>query len=237
MRYLDFERLEGLDPAGYLATEPYPWVNPAALLFDEAHSALLATLPDVSLFEPVFGKSRKHGQKSHDRYGLEYRPDLPLSEAWLGFLGELRGERYRAAIARLVGVPSVHLSFHWHYAPNGCSVSPHCDSRRKLGSHIFYLNTESDWDPAWGGETLVLDDGGRFHRDSAPEFEDFDRCLSSQAQGNWSLIFTRAGNSWHGVREVCCPEGRMRKVFIAVINRDDPFARLQRWLRPAMGGY
>ena len=237
MRYLDFERLEALDPAAYLAADPYPWVNPEGILFDDAHAALVATLPGLSLFERVFGKTRKHGQKSHDRYGLEYRPALELSEAWRGFMAELRGDRYRAAIARLVGVPSVHLSFHWHYAPNGCSVSPHCDARRKLGSHIFYLNTESDWDPSWGGETLVLDDGGRFQRDSAPEFEDFDRCVSSQALGNWSLIFTRAGNSWHGVREVRCPEGRMRKVFIVVINRDDRLTRMQRWLRPAMGGY
>jgi hypothetical protein len=57
-------------------------------------------------------------------------------------------------------------------------VSPHCDSPKKLGSHIFYLNTKEDWDPSWGGETLILDDGGRlptlragfdrFRRRSAP---------------------------------------------------------------------
>ena len=237
MPYIDFERLEALDPTAYQCADPYPWVNAEGLLSDEALASLVVTLPELSLFDSVFGKVRKHGQESHDRYGLEYRPELPLSEAWRGFLAELQGERYRKAIARLVGVRSVHLSFHWHFAPNGCSVSPHCDARRKLGSHIFYLNTEEDWDPAWGGETLVLDDGGRFDCDSAPDFEDFDRSIASEALGNWSLIFTRSGNSWHGVREVRCPEGCMRKVFIVVINRNDPLARVERLLRPKNGGY
>lgn len=237
MPYLDFDRLEAVDPEAYRAAEPYPWVNREGLLIEDSHASLVATLPELSLFDPVFGKLRKHGQKSHDRYGLEYRPDLPLSEAWRGFLAELQSSRYRRAIERLVGVRSVHLSFHWHFSPDGSSVSPHCDARRKLGSHIFYLNTEADWDPSWGGETLVLDDGGRFDRDSAPDFDDFDRSIVAQALGNWSLIFSRSGNSWHGVREVRCPEGRLRKVFIVVINRNDPLARVERLLRPKKGGY
>jgi len=237
MPYIDFERLEALDPVAYRNADPYPWVNPSGLLGDEAHAALVATLPELSLFSPVFGKVRKHGQKSHDRYGLEYGPDLPLSEAWRGFIEELQGERYGKIIASLLGVSSVHLSFHWHFAPNGCSVSPHCDARRKLGSHIFYLNTAEDWERDWGGETLVLDDGGRFDRDSAPDFDDFDQSIASEALGNWSLIFSRKGNSWHGVREVNCPEGHMRKVFIVVINRNDPLARVERLLRGKKGGY
>ena len=51
------------------------------------------------------------------------------------------------------------------------TCSPHCDAVWKLGSHIFYFN--EDWNPGWGGETLVLDDGGRFSRRSAPDFDDF----------------------------------------------------------------
>ena len=74
--------------------------------------------------------------------------------------------------------------------------------------------------PRLGGETVVLDDGGRLHPRSAPPFEAFDRAFPSQSLGNRSLIFTRRGNSWHGVREIRCPEGHMRKVFIVVLNRD-----------------
>jgi Rps23 Pro-64 3,4-dihydroxylase Tpa1-like proline 4-hydroxylase len=146
---------------------------------------------------------------------------------WREFVEELKGERYKRALCRLVGIRHLDLNFHWHYTPNGCSVSPHCDSKRKLGSHIFYFNTEKDWKPEWGGETVILDDRGRFRMRSAPSFDDFDAAESSTALGNHSLIFTRRGNSWHGVREIRCPEGAMRRVFIVVLNRADPFYRLR----------
>jgi hypothetical protein len=47
--------------------------------------------------------------------------------------------------------------------------------------------------------------------------------------GNRSLLFARQGNSWHGVREIRCPEDRMRKVFIVVIDRYVPVSRIQRF--------
>jgi hypothetical protein len=72
----------------------------------------------------------------------------------------------------------------------------------------------------------VLDDGGRFARSSAPEFEDFDRAIGSRALGNWSFLFTRRGDSWHGVKPLVCPEGRFRKVFIVVLNRPTWWRRL-----------
>ena len=93
----------------------------------------------------------------------------------------------RARARRLMGVRRLEFRFHWHYAPNGCSVSPHCDAKRKLGSQIFYLNTDEDWDPSWGGETLVLDDGGRFDLASLRDFDEFDQ-IASEAMGNRSLI-------------------------------------------------
>jgi len=231
MTYLDFERLEQLDPTEYQTRSPYPWVNPEGLLSDAGFARLQETLPGVSLFEKSFGKARRGGQKSHDRFTLEYQEGLELPPPWRDFLAELRSDRYRDALRRLLGVRALRLSFHWHYAPPGCSVSPHCDAPRKLGSHIFYFNTPGDWQPDWGGETLVLDDGGRFDRDSAPEFEDFDSAITSRSIGNWSLIFSRRGNSWHGVREVRCPEGRMRKVFIVVINHDALRYRIRNAIR------
>ena len=227
MVYLDFERLERIDPRPFRAQKPYPWVNPAQLITDEGFRRLCETLPDVSIFEKRFGVKRKHGQQFHDRYTLEYRKGLDLAPPWRDFMAEVLSERYREALSRLLGAPSIALSFHWHYTPRGCSVSPHCDSTRKLGSHIFYFSTEKDWEPAWGGETVILDDGGRFSARSAPRFDDFDHCLASESIGNRSLIFGRKGNSWHGVREVRCPEDRMRKVFIAVINGDGPINKLR----------
>lgn len=217
--YLDFERINKIDPLAFQSERPYPWINPEELLTKEGYERLLDTLPDVSLFERHFDDIRKHGQKSHDRFTLEYHDDLEVSAPWKEFLAELRGDDYRKFLRDLLGVRSLQLNFHWHYTPNGCSVSPHCDVKRKLGSHIFYFNTEEDWDSAWGGETLILDDGGRFGYKSAPRFEDFDRVVASAALGNRSLLFARKEASWHGVREIRCPEGALRKVFIVVINR------------------
>ena len=227
MQYLDFDRLEAIDPAEYRAQKPYPWVNPEGLLTPEGFEALYRNMPDVAIFKRFFGKQRKAGQQPHDRFTLEFTDDTPVPTPWREFIGELAGKRYRRALYRLLGVRSLALNFHWHYTPNGCSVSPHCDSTRKLGSHIFYFNTEEDWKPEWGGETVVLDDGGRFDTASAPAFEDFDEAISSEAMGNRSFLFSRRGNSWHGVREIQCPPDRMRRVFIVVLNRADPLARLR----------
>jgi len=227
VQYLDFERFEAIDVTAFRAIEPYPWANPEGLIAPEGYAKLRETLPDLSLFERRFGVVRKSGQQPHDRYSLEFRDGTPVSQPWREFLAELQSERYRRALCRLFAVRDLALNFHWHYTPNGCSVSPHCDSTRKLGSHIFYFNTAEDWEPEWGGDTVVLDDGGRFPTHSAPRFEDFDRAFSSTALGNHSFLFARKGNSWHGVREIRCPEGRMRKVFIVVVNRNSLLDRIR----------
>ena len=219
MAYLDLERLQAIEPHAYQTRDPYPFVNPEHLLHEDAYRKLLENLPPLGLFEKIFGKRRAHGQTPHDRYALEYADGLSLPTPWQEFIDELQAGPYLELLCRLVGVPALELRFHWHWATNGNSVSPHCDAKLKLGSHIFYLNTEDDWDPAWGGETLVLDDGGRFPRNSAPDFEDFDRVIPADALGNKSLLFTRRGDSWHGVKEIACPEGAYRKVFIVVLNK------------------
>jgi hypothetical protein len=237
MTYLDFARLNEIDPLAFQCQKPYPWINPEGLLTEEGYRRLLDTLPDVSLFAQRFGVKRAHGQQSHDRFVLEYRGDLEVAQPWKEFVAELRGEPYQAFLRRLIGVRSLELSCHWHYTPNGCSVSPHCDAEHKLGSHIFYFNTAEDWDPAWGGQTLILDDSGRLDRKSAPCFDDFEHEIISAALGNRSLLFARKGRSWHGVREVRCPQDRLRKVFIVVINRLTPIDRLRHFFGGAPQGY
>ncbi len=218
MTYLDFDRLAGVDVEAFRNTRPYPWMNPQGLLTDDGFRRLVETLPDPALFTKVFGMARSHGQYPHDRLSLDYREDLPIDQAWHDFVDELRGPQYHKFISRTFQRRKFLLNFHWHYTPNGCSVSPHCDATRKLGSHIFYFNTGQDWDPSWGGETLILDDNGRFERKSAPKFEEFDKVIAGQAIGNRSLLFARNEKSWHGVREIHCPEGKYRKVFIVVVN-------------------
>jgi hypothetical protein len=230
MTYLDLDRLRAVDAAEFRSRAPYPWLNERGLLTDEGHARLVATLPDVSLFDRVFGVTRSHGQQPHDRFSLDYRDDLPIAREWKDFVAELRGDAYQGFLRRMYGARDLDIGFHWHYTPNGCSVSPHCDARRKLGSHIFYLNTDEDWHPEWGGETLILDDGGRLATDSAPDFDAFDRVLEAEHMGNASLLFMRKGRSWHGVREIRAPEGKFRKVFIVVANHNGPIWRLRRRL-------
>ena len=237
MSYLDFDRLHALDPHAFQAQSPYPWINPEGLLTPDGYQRLAESLPEVSQFTPLFGIKRAHGQLSHDRYGLDYSPSLQLEPAWQEFIDELASSTYQRFVCRMFGVRSLELSFHWHYTPSGCSVSPHCDAKHKLGSHIFYFNTEADWNPAWGGETLILDDGGRFDRRSAPQLADFDRLITSQSLGNRSLLFQRTKNSWHGIRALDCPEGQLRKVFIVVINRYSALDRMRRLFGGKLKGY
>jgi hypothetical protein len=230
--YLDFDRLDAVDGTAFRRREPYPWLNPRGLITDDGLRALRGSLPDLSLFEACFDKARKYGQRSHDRYILEWHPGLELPEPWQEFLAEVRGERYRSFLERVLGITAFRLRFHWHYTPRGCAVWPHCDAKRKLGSHIFYLNTSEDWDPRWGGETLILDDGGRFHSDSHPAFEDFVTVESAAAIDNHSLLFLRNGDSWHGVREITAPEGRLRRVFIVVFEKTGLVQDVLRTLAP-----
>lgn len=234
IRILDSSRLQSIASDSFRKATPYPWLNPEGLLTNEAFELLRNNMPAVELMKPSFGRKRAHGQKPHDRYVLEYQPGLDVHPAWHQFVAELNSPVYLDWIARLFATRNFHLSHHWHYAPRGASVSPHCDARRKLGSHIFYFNDAEEWDPGWGGQTVILDDGGRFARSSAPDFDQFERSWTAEAMGNRSLLFQRQGNSWHGVKALQCPQGRLRKVFIVVVNANGLGARLRRLFnRPA----
>jgi len=232
MEYLDTGVLDGLDAERFQEQPPYPWINPEGVLRQEALCALRENLPGIETFQTRIGETRRYGQKPHDRYALEYRSELALPQPWREFIAELQSDRYMGFLTRMLGCPTA-LSFHWHYTPRGCSVSPHCDAVHKLGSHIFYMNSDEQWRPEWGGQTVVLDDAGRFSRRSAPDFDDFESRQEARADANRSFLFARRGNSWHGVREIQCPEGEMRKVFIVVLNRVGLLGRISRgrWQR------
>jgi Rps23 Pro-64 3,4-dihydroxylase Tpa1-like proline 4-hydroxylase len=231
MTYLNYDRLGELDAEAFQTTRPFPWINPAGLLTDEGHRQLVESLPPVSLFKKSFGIKRSHGQRSHNRYVLEYDDSLEVARPWKDFVSELRSSGYRKFIAKMMGSDRFTLNCHWHYGPPGCSVSPHCDAKHKHGSHVFYFNTENDWDPDWGGQTLVLDDGGELTHGAHPEEKNMKLVAASQAMGNHSLLFKRGEHSWHSVTELTCPEGYLRKVFILVVNRVTP----EVWLRRLFG--
>lgn len=225
---IDHHHLHQLTAQQFQSTQPYPWANPEGLLSEAAFDQLRHNMPSLDIMKASFGRKRSHGQQPHDRYALEYRRDLPVHEVWHQFIAELEGPVYQRWLADLFATRKFKLTYHWHYAPTGASVSPHCDSKRKLGSHIFYFNTEDEWDANWGGQTVILDDQGRFPTSSAPDFDDFDQAWTANAMGNRSLLFQRQGNSWHGVKALNCPEDRLRKVFIVVVNAETFTGKLRR---------
>ena len=235
-QFLNPAILESIDPGSFQNRQPYPWVNPQYFIREECYGALLETMPPIDQFRAFFGKQRKHGQASHDRYVLDYERGMELSPQWRDFVEELCGDVYRRFVCQLLDVSHVRFRFHWHFTPNGGEVSPHCDSKGKIGSQIFYLNTEKDWQWDWGGETVILDDKGRIDAGNAPAFEDFDAEYPAETRDNRSLLFGRRGNSWHGVRRINCPENYYRKVFIVVFEEHRPARMLAKQARRLVTG-
>lgn len=218
MATIDFERLESLDAKEFQEQKPFPWINPSGVIYEHKFWNLVESLPHVSQFNRDFGRERRFGQQGHNRYNLEFHHGLSLAEPWLDFIDDLRSDRYRAWLEQMFGMRSFKLRFHWHYAPRGSSVSPHCDSTRKLGSHLFYMNSSRDWKPEWGGQTVVLDDDDALSHRSSPAFDDFGSSITATCQDNRSFLFRRTPHSWHGVREIQCPEDALRKIFIVVVD-------------------
>ena len=230
MEYLNRDCLAGTAPEAFRAQQPYPWLSMQKTLTEEGFASLCDNLPELSLFRRDQGVSRGYGQKPHDRFSLHYFAGLSLPQPWLEFLAELQGEAYQNFLHRMLGPGSFLLTFEWHYAWQGCSVSPHCDAARKIATHLFYFNQE-DWRPEWGGQTLILDSGRRFRTHSAPGFEQFQVAASSEPCGNNSLLFQRTPHSWHGVRPLDCPEGVMRRLFKVTVNA----MNFQVWWRKVRG--
>jgi len=219
MEYLNRDVIEAIPHETFQAQRPYPWVNMKNTLTPEGFERLRQSLPEVSLFDRQVGIKRAYGQGSHDRYLLHYTPGLQLADPWREFVAELFGKTYMSFLSRMFGPEKrLILTLEWYFAWQGCAVSPHCDAQRKLATHIFYFNTETDWDAKWGGHILILDDEGRFKPHSGPVFDDFKVGAEIDPRGNGSLLFQRTDHSWHGVRPLQPPPGNLRKLFIITIN-------------------
>jgi hypothetical protein len=231
MRYLNLDVLSTISAEQFQNTPPYPWMDVANSLTPEGYEALRLSLPNVELFDRQVGIKRGYGQAPHDRYLLHYQPSLALSQPWREFIAELQGEIYQEFLRRVLGPHTFIPTFEWYFAWQGCAVSPHCDAKRKLATHIFYFNTDNDWDPAWGGEILILDSERRFKTHSAPSFDELKVAASLHPRGNGSLFFQRTPHSWHGVRPLQCPRGQLRKLFLVTVN----VPNLQVWWRKMRG--
>jgi hypothetical protein len=221
MEYLNCDCTEGVSAADFQGRRPYPWVNLPGTLTSQGFEQLRQTLPDVSLFDRKVAVKRAFNQGYHDRYILHYRQGMKLAAPWQEFIDELHGKTYDSFVRRLFGLrrhSRVILTMEWYYGWQGCAVSPHCDARRKLGTHIFYFNTDDDWKSNWGGHILIMDDQGRWKTHSGPSFDDLQVAASLDPRGNGSLLFQRTAHSWHGVRPLEAPPNHLRKLFIVTIN-------------------
>jgi len=231
MEYLNRKCLEKTSDEKFRNKQPYPWVTLENSLTARGYEALRKTLPGVELFDRQVGKKRGYGQAPHNRYLLHYLPSLKLADPWKEFIDELLGDTYMSFLRRVLGPHKFIPTFEWYYAWEGCAVSPHCDAKRKLATHIFYFNTENDWRKKWGGEILILDSEKRFKAHSAPTFDQLKVAASIEPKGNGSLLFERTPHSWHGVRPLQCPEGKLRKLFLITIN----IPSFQVWWRRVRG--
>jgi hypothetical protein len=235
MGYLNYSYLDGISGEKFREQHPYPWINFQGTLIPQGYEELRRAIPEISLFERKVGVKRAHGQGYHDRAILHYRPGITaLPKPWKDFVAELQGKNYKSFIHRMLGVPEskpLILTMEWYYAWQGCYVSPHCDAHRKVATHIFYFNTDKDWDTSWGGNILIMDDGGHYKAHSAPEFGDLGVAAELDPRGNGSLLFMRTKHSWHGVRPLKSPPDALRKLFIVTTNQPT----LQVWWRRIRG--
>jgi hypothetical protein len=231
VKYVNVEALSAISADTFRHQRPYPWLNIENVLTDEGYGLLCDNMPDVSLFNRDEGVKRAYGQAPHDRFSLHYRAGLALPRPWTDFLAELQDEPYQPFLRRMLGTRAFLLTFEWHYAWQGCSVSPHCDAARKIATHLFYFNRKEEWDPAWGGQTLILEAERHFRTHSAPRFDDLKVAASSEPCGNTSLLFARTTHSWHGVRTLNCPPGTMRRLFKVTVNA----MNFQVWWRKVRG--
>ncbi|WP_338462552.1 2OG-Fe(II) oxygenase [Synechococcus elongatus IITB7] len=234
--FLDPQVLASLEVNAFLQRSPFPWLNPAGLLSAEAFEQLCEQFPPLSLFERHESRSRHFGQRPHDRYYLAYETsiyhgaaadsgpgvarleDLPLP--WQQFLTELQtSEPFHQFIRQALGSDRYIMRFAWHVGTGGSEVSPHLDSELKIGTLIFYFNTDANWDPAWGGATLVL--GDRQTQAMNPDFNEFGIVIQTQFLNNRCFFFRNTPEAWHGVEALTCPEGQQRRLFNVIFEVPD----------------
>lgn len=232
--FIDYDLLSRFSSAEFLNTKPFPHFNFHGAIREEKFHELHKTFPKIELFERHVGLARPHGQRPHDRLYLAYGDTVykqvkrvdktsgvatasDIAPAWVEFIEELKSEpRYQKFLHESMGAKKLSTRFAWHLGFNSSEVSPHIDAAEKLGSHLFYFNTDADWKKEWGGQTVVL--GGRKVERNNPEFTEFASQYDSNILNNHSFLFKNAPTAWHGVRALTCPDGYYRKLFTIIIE-------------------
>lgn len=176
---------------------------------------------------PLYADDEMAGTGRTGRDGIVGLQDLPPS--WQQFIEELRESvGYRRFTERLLESGPMTVRFAWHVGFSGSEVSPHRDTDKKIGTHIFYFNTSEDWRKEWGGAILVL--GDKRIKEKNPDVSDFGTVTAAQILDNRSFLFKNTREAWHGVEPLSCPPGRHRRLFNVIFEHAGSPPRRRRGL-------
>lgn len=229
--FLDYNQLDSLAPETFRSTLPFPWHSFDKLLTPERFQKLNDEFPSLALFERHEGVERPHRQRPQNRYYLGYEGSIyheddeassgvasksDLGPSWQAFLDEIHGEDYRRFISSCLDGEEFLIRCTWHLGFTGSDVCPHTDAKGKIATHIFYFNSEDQWDRSWGGAILLLSD--KKTDGLNPDFDDFGANQAVETLGNSSFFFKNTPAAWHGVRPLNCPDGAYRKLFNVVFE-------------------
>jgi hypothetical protein len=225
--------IESVDTDEFNTKRPCPWVSLDGFLTPKAFEELYNSYPSINKFEKHKGIPRLNGQRPHDRWYLALEHSIygdkkpgekgcialaELEKPWQEFISNLESNsQYKDMVRDLLKEDDFCLRFAWHVASGGHDVSPHIDDPSKAGTHIFYFNTDQDWNQSWGGQTLFFD--GLKSDIENPGIEDFDVHIPAPNINNKSLLFRNTDNAWHGVYELANPEGTYRRLFNVIVQR------------------
>ena len=237
---INYELLTSFQQKLFIQNRPFPWYNFNTFLTEEGFNRLLQDFPSIELFEKHQGLERIYGQRPHNRYYLAYKTSVyhqiehrdrgiidykHLPQSWQTFIEELETSRiYQDFIKSLFEVADFEIRYAWHIGVTNSEVSPHKDAEQKIGTHIFYFNTDDDWEPSWDGSTLVL--GEKLKNVMNPDFNDFTTVIPTQFTNNHSFLFKNTPNAWHGVKPLTCPEGKYRRLFNVIFEFPQTNSRL-----------
>lgn len=229
---INHELISSFNQKMFIQNKPFPWYNFGNFLTQSGFQKLLQDFPSLELFEKHEGLERVYGQRPHNRYYLAYQTSVynqidrrdrgivkykHLPSTWQMFIEELETSQiYQNFIKSLFEVADFQIRYAWHIGVTNSEVSPHKDAKQKIGTHIFYFNTQDDWETSWDGSTLVL--GNKLRNVMAPDFSDFNTVIPTQFTDNHSFLFKNTPNAWHGVKPLTCPEGKYRRLFNVIFE-------------------
>jgi hypothetical protein len=233
LSYFKLNALENCDAISENIKDTFYWKEIPGVISNSFYNLLCEEYPEISLFDKHVGIPRAGLQRPHDRYylALNWGPysrkrrffsqrgvikKRGLTRSWQSFINLLESDSYVRFVSDILKTNNFKIRFAWHMGFTGAEISPHVDAPPKLGTHIFYFNREGEWDPKWGGQTVLL--SGLKKECENPEFADFSHSWEANNIGNTSLIWKNSPLAWHGVRPLAAPEGSFRKIFTVVFD-------------------